>query len=377
MNNVITASRMNGLINCPRSHFWSYEVGLTKDDNSPALRFGSAWHRAMEERWKGGTYDQALALAIPQGVGMDEYACAVLAALLAAYYDYYGPIERVGKINPEIQFDFPLEDGFSAQGKIDGLGSMRSGRSALIESKTTSDSIEPQSDYWIRLRFNVQVLNYTVAARVLGWDVAEVYYDVTKKPMLKPKEICSLDSKGRKIVVDKNGTRIYRQKKQKFTVGNGKKAKEEIREVDDLDKPRLSGDEGKGWVVKSHIETPDEYCDRLWRDAKARPEFYFKRQEIAIPDGDIEKFENHRKAMVRLIQHYRSQESDDFERDAEAWPRNISTNTCKFCRYQSFCLQNISIDINNPPEGFEIKPFNPELEKYETTNETTGTDAAA
>ena len=40
MNNIITASRMNSLMNCPRSHFWSYEVGLTKEDSAHALRFG-------------------------------------------------------------------------------------------------------------------------------------------------------------------------------------------------------------------------------------------------------------------------------------------------------------------------------------------------
>ena len=110
MNNVITASRMNSLINCPRAHFWSYEIGLTREDTAQALHFGSAWHRAMEARWQGCNYETALAIAIPEGIDLNEYACATLAGLLAGYYDHYGPKETVGSLQPEIQFDEPINE---------------------------------------------------------------------------------------------------------------------------------------------------------------------------------------------------------------------------------------------------------------------------
>ena len=35
-------------LRCPRKHFWQCEVGLRKSESSFALRFGTAWHAAME-----------------------------------------------------------------------------------------------------------------------------------------------------------------------------------------------------------------------------------------------------------------------------------------------------------------------------------------
>ena len=383
MNNVITASRMAGLISCPRKHFWTYEVGLQKDTTGHALRFGSAWHRGMEARWNGLDYESALAIAVPEGIELDNYSCSTLSAMLAGYYDTYGETETVGKLHPEIEFEFELVDDFIARGKIDGLGSLKDNRSVLVESKTTSDSVHPASEYWMRLRFNVQVFQYVDAARRLGWDIAEVVYDVARKPMIKPSKTYDLDAKGKKIVLDKSGNRVFATKKVEVTIGKGKKARKEKQEVADESKPRQSSDEKLGQTIKSHIETPDEFSTRLWEDTRSRPDFYFARREVPIIDGDLEMFNNQRIAMVRLIQHFRSQESnglmlnEPWGRDPEAWPRNISDSTCTYCPFKSFCLQNTNIDINQPPEGFSIKSFNPELTAYDTTTESTNETAAA
>ena len=207
-NNVLTASRMNAMLQCPRKHFWSYEIGLRKQEDSIALRIGSAWARAMEARWNGKSYDEALADAVPEGCGFDEYTMATISALLAAYYDVYGQAETFGNLHPEVQFQSELGDGvFTCEGKIDGLGSLKDGRSAIIESKTTSDSVAPDSGYWQRLSFNVQVLQYITEARKLGWDITCVYYDVTRKPMIQPKSVTDLDADGLKIV-EKDGARV-------------------------------------------------------------------------------------------------------------------------------------------------------------------------
>lgn len=344
MNNIITASRLNSLISCPRKHFWSYEIGLRKKEKpSLALRFGTAWAKAMDARWSGATYDEALAIAIPEGIDLDAYACATIAGLLAGYYDYYGKREKAGKIHPEVQFDSEIEGtDFRSQGKMDGLGSLKDGRSVLVEAKTTGSPIDPGSDYWLRLRFNIQVLHYVSEARKLGWELAEAFYDVTRKPQIEPKQVCDLDKDGLKIVLDKNGRRVF-----------GKN-----------DKPRQSGDEEQGWTVKTHIETPDEFGDRLWKDIGERPEFYFKRHEIPIIDQEVEDFERQRFEMVNMITHFRSQEWGKLTkgRDPQAWPRNVSVDTCNWCDYKNFCLQNISVDLNRPPQGFSIQPFNQELE---------------
>jgi len=205
--------------------------------------------------------------------------------------------------------------------------------------------------------------------------VPTVFYDVTRKPSIRPKQVYDLDQEGRKIVIDANGKRIYAQKKTVATKGRGKSKTVTELFSDDLTKPRQSGDEAKGWTLKSHVETPDEFCDRLWKDTLARPAFYFVRREVAILENDLEAFSRQRESMARVIEHFRSCESGaDHEprtRDPEAWPRNVSSNTCDLCSFKSFCLQNINIDINHPPEGFAVKAFNPELEQaYDTTEPT-------
>ena len=369
---------MNTLVNCPRNFFWGHEIGLSREATGQALRFGSAWHRAMEARWKGNDYSTSLALAIPEGIDLDPYACATLAGLLAGYYDHYGPIETIGRSEPEQEFSFELCPGWLTQGKIDNIGLIENMTHALVESKTTSDSVDPNSDYWLRLRFNLQVFQYYDAATRLGYDISEVYYDVVKKPAIKPyKSIPELDAQGRKIVIGNDGKRVYATKRVKVTAGKGKKVKTETKEVANLDKPRQSPDLSQGQYLKHHPETPDEYCDRVWRDTVARPSFYFCRREIPILEDEVAQFLRQRMALVKVVEHYRSQEfswngfvPDNKERDHEAWPRNVSTHTCNFCSYKSFCLTNNPIDINHLPEGYSIKPFNPEL-SYATTPEET------
>ena len=340
LNNVMTASRMGSLLRCPRAHYWQYEVGLRKDSTGLALRVGSAWHRAMEARWRGADYDAALAAALPEGIDLDAYDCATVAGLLAGYYRCYGDVETVGTLQPEVEFTLPLVGSrtFAVSGKIDGLGSLKDGRTVLIEAKTTSDSLAPESEYWMRLRFNSQVYQYFLAAQHFGWNLGEVLYDVTRKPSIRPKQIADLDSNGCKIVLDAQGQRVFK--------ANGK--------------PRETADHEHGYVVRSHIETPDEFNARLTEDCCARPDFYYARREVAVLNEDLEEFQSQRLTLGRTILHCR-QEEKRFDRPERAWPRAVSESNCQYCSYQSFCLQNLSVDLNTPPEGFSIQAFNPEL----------------
>ena len=381
-NNVMTASRLNSFGSCMRRHFWSYEIGLRSTEVGNALRIGSAWARATEARWKGADYETALVAAIPEGIDMDAVSCNTVAALLAGYYDLYGPIENLARIHPEVQFEHDLIEGFTAQGKMDGLGSDSDNMSVIVEGKTTSERLDSDSPYWDRLRFNIQLLQYVVAAGKGGWDIDRVIYDVCRKPTIRPKKaIIELDELGRKIVVDREGNRVFKRKKvfmSKHDSGNPKAKKIPVM-VEDLNDPVQSGSTKNGWELKKHIETPEEYSDRVYKDTLARPEFYFARKEVRILEETIQKFERHREAMILMIIHLRSTERPtDWERDPEAWPRNIKKENCNFCAFRPFCLTGLSINPHNPPHGFEITPFNPELEQQtnteeqdETTDETT------
>jgi len=336
---LLTASRMSSMLTCPRKHFWRYEVGLKAKEDGAALRFGSAWHTAMENRWKGRDPEECYELAL-EGREFDEITLATFSGLLYAYFDRYHQAEEiVAEVHPEIEFDVDLDGSrtFRAAGKIDGLGVLRDGRQALVEHKTTGTDISADSDYWLRLRADSQIFQYVSAARKMGWNIQTVIYDVVRKPMIKPKEIPLLDEAGCKIVtVDATGERA--------TNKNGT--------------PRQSA--GEGMTMQTRQESAEEFGERLRKDALERPEFYFARREIPVLDQDLEEFEFNRIQTSRMILDRRRQEKL-VSRQERAWPRHVNGLICPFCEYRNFCLQNIQVDINCPPPGFEIAEIHSEL----------------
>ena len=302
---LLTASRMTALLGCPRKHYFRYELGLVTDSPSGALRFGSAFHTAMEARWNGLPYEEALAAALASADRFTEIDIAILSGLLAGYYARYsGAWELVASVQPEIQFGYPIERSlsFEAAGKIDGLGTLADGRLCLIEHKTSGEDISPDSDYWMRLRFNPQIYQYVTAARQLGYDVQTIIYDVTRKPAIRQKQ----------------------------------------------------------------GETAEQFADRLAADTQERPEFYFARREVAVMEDDLTQFTEQRLNLGKMILHFRA--SAKRQKSPEwAWPRNCNGVTCRMCEYSGFCLANVSVDVNQPPAGFKAGVFHQELSQ--TTGE--------
>lgn len=338
---LFTATRQATLLACPRRSYWRFEVGLVRDTHSSALRFGSAWHAAMETRWKGGTYEEALTAALQSAPDATEDVVATISGLLCGYYERYDT-DPIREIYPEVEFRHPLEGSrtFDVAGKIDGIGLMHDGRLALVEHKTTSSAIGPDSDYWIRLRFNPQVLQYVHAARLSGWDIETVVYDVTRKPAISPlASVPVLDDEGRKIVLDAEGQRVIKKDGE----------------------PRESGDAAKGYTLQTRPESYDEYATRLADDCRNRPEFYFARREVPILDQDLEEFVIQRRELARLVLNFRAA-ARKARRPAHAWPRNLSELQCRMCEFSSFCLQNIFPEANTPPAGFRIGGPAPELQ---------------
>lgn len=297
MKELLTASRMASFLSCPRKHFWRYEVGLRRATDTDALRFGSAWHAAMEARWQGLDCTMAFDRAIKDKTELDELQVATLSGLLAAYYTWYkhDPIKTV---HPEVEFRHALAGSrtFDCAGKIDGLAVLHDERLALVEHKTAGCDIGPESDYWLRLKGNGQVMQYVLAARALGWDVEVVIYDVTRKPAIRQKQ----------------------------------------------------------------NETPEQFGDRLAADAQERPDFYFARREVPILDDDLAEFEVQRQVLARQILSCRG-ESRRAHRPEHGWPRNVGEMTCKYCDYAGFCLQNAAVDAQHPPSGFTVGEAHSEL----------------
>ena len=349
MNNILTASRLGSLLRCPRQHYWRYEVGLISNSDTHALRFGSAWAKLMEARWLGMDFPAALAKAT-EGAELDELTLATLSGLGAGYFKHYGSEGFIKEVYPEVEFSQPLAGSrtFTVAGKMDGCCVLYDNRTALKEDKTTGDSLDPDSDYWLRLRFNSQLFQYVLAARPMGWDFATIVYDVSRRPAIEPKQVNVLDDQGRKIVNDASGNRVFKK--------NGE--------------PRESGSTADGYTLQTRVETCEEYSQRLFADTQARPDFYFARREVPIIEADLEEFREQRLTLSRLILHCRQTGKRFAERAERAWPRNVDKMVCTGCAYQSFCLQNIHPDLNHPPAGFRVGNPSPELNAVDSTHVT-------
>lgn len=234
------------------------------------------------------------------------------------YYDRYSRA-KILAVEPEFKFRLAnpstsgVSQSFDFAGKIDVL-ILERGQVKIVEHKTTSDSLEPGSDYWDRLTMDTQISAYHLGAIELGFDPACVVYDGIRKPGLSPKNtVPMLDDQGRKIVIDANGDRVVK--------ANGE--------------PRESGDTAKGFVVQTRLETIDEYEQRLAEDILSRPDFYFACREAGRLDSDLIEFLEDAWASSQQILYFRNR---------NIWPRNPSACTAYgICPYFGLCAGHKSI----------------------------------
>ncbi len=239
----LTATRLATLRACPRQHYYRYELGLSRIKDAAALRLGSAFHAGLEARNKGASAEDAIAQAtagyarIPEWSDPVEWAVEreTVEALLAGHFWRYEK-DDIEIIASEIVFDLPLvnpDSGaksrtFCLAGKIDGIAELADQRVAVLEYKTCSEDIGPDSDYWLRLRCDLQISQYVLAARAIGYDIATVLYDVTRKPTIRLRK----------------------------------------------------------------EETPEEFGERLLQDIGDRPDYYYQRREIPRLEDNLIEFQS-------------------------------------------------------------------------------------
>ena len=298
---LLTHSRMQSFKACPRKHYYAYELAIRPDDTAKALRLGSAVHLGLDARAKGRSAEDAAIMAtasyetLPTWATSDEtrheWYCEreIVARLLMGYWWYWEntqappditPVEIIESekvfhlpiVNPTT--GYPMRD-IMAGGKRDAIVKLGDGRRAVMEHKTTSDDIAPDSDYWKRLKIDQQISLY-----MLDSGCETVLYDVIRKPSIKPQQIPVLDENQLKIVVDTaTGERCLKSNiKKDGTPGAGH------------GEPYQSANAEKGWVLQTRVETPEEFGDRLSDDIGERPERYFARREIARIAADLADF---------------------------------------------------------------------------------------
>ena len=345
---LLTASRIATYLGCQRRHFYRYEIGLDTESHSEALRFGTAWHTAMELRAEGVPYDD---IGVTMTTHLDGLPWVQINVMLAGYYRLYGDGGQQDldyePLLTEEEFTHSIDGSraFKAGGKIDKVVRLPDGRSALMEHKTTSDSLDDDSGYWLRMRNSVQNYQYGGATIRAGWDIHSIIYDVVRKPTIRPlSSVPCLDEDGRKIIVGPDGERLIKS--------NGE--------------PYASVPKNVDGHALTREETLEEYAERLLADVLMRPDFYYARREIPILHDDLMAFEAQRQEIAKEILHKRSRERLHPDRPRElAWFKNVSQMSCQSCPFSGFCLQNIPVDPANPPVGFIVGEQNPELETVE------------
>jgi len=84
---------------------------------------------------------------------------------------------------------------FDHGGKVDGMAiDLDTGDELVVEHKSTSDTLGPETLYWRRLAIDSQVSKYLLTLRQNGkHGVSTCLYDVASKPKTKPKAISAAD----------------------------------------------------------------------------------------------------------------------------------------------------------------------------------------
>jgi hypothetical protein len=254
-----------------------------------------------------------------------DFATAKAHALFLGWTEAFRPVlESHDVLAVESEFQFPLLNPeteapsrtFVEAGKVDGLlRDRRSGQQKVLEHKTTAGGIEPESDYWLRLRMDTQVSKYILAERSKGNYVNSVLYDVVRKPAHRPLQIGLVDDDGVKIVFDDNGQRVRTKDGRKW---------------------RESSDTAQGFELQTREETPLEYHKRILAELSSDPVKYFSQREIPRLDSEVLEYMGDAWAVGQQILYYRN---------AGIWPRNPSACT-EFggCEYFGLCSGRASVD---------------------------------
>lgn len=310
-----------------RLEWFRYTVGLRPLVTSQPLRMGDAFHRGLDSLYSGNTQQEAVQVAMsgygewPAWARTEEERLewsaegADVSNLLCGYSWFWGQDNIASNLSvaqviaSELSFSLPFEKatgrkkpGWRFAGKIDKIVRLGDGRLAVMEHKTTADSIAPDSDYWEPLNNDAQISLYFEAAKHLGYDVQTVLYDVARKPRMSPLLATPLEK--RKYKAD--GTLYANQ--------------------------------------RAENETVEAYQKRVWDDIVADPASYYARMEIPRTRADQADFRDDLYGIASLIA----------AATKNGWhPRN--TKQCRNqrrCEFMSCCTS--FRQTGEVPAGFEI-----------------------
>ena len=338
MLNKLSATSIAAFKACPQRYRLQYVEGLRQDKDTESQRVGTNWH-ALHEVYANhvGDADEKIAAAlahlnaayenVPQWTDADAWALerAILWTCFTGYLWFWSadPVEFLAS---EIPFELPLHlprTGLPLPttevvrvGKIDHIIGWHQAL-CVLERKSTSRSIAPDSEYWDRSKKDTQVSMYALAFRDLVASGAievpknlqrfgNTLYDVWHKPTIKP---CMLTQAETNTLIV---TGVY--------CGQPFRATSDGSEINGV--KTLVEQGKKGFAIK---ETVEMFAARLLQDIYARPDHYFARREIARTDQEVREF---RKELFAIYQAQKAYSKHD------CWFSNESacraTSTCAF-----------------------------------------------
>lgn len=318
---------------CQRKYFNRYKLGYKSVQEAGALSFGQAFHDALKSWFIH--HDLTLALL---AIVCENMFDQVKAEEMMRGYHFMWVDAPLTTLAVEHEFEGPMinpstgrrSKTWNVAGKLDAVVQKTDDQIWILEHKTSSEDIEPGSDYWKRLLLDSQISTYFVGARVMGYEPAGCLYDVIRKPAIRPGNVALVDDDGIKIVHGANGHRVRTKDGKKW---------------------RQTGDIDLGYVIQSRPETPEEYRLRVREVIAEAPEKFYQR-------GDVVRLEEDEKdAAADLWQIGRSiRESEILNR----WPRNPDACVLwsRTCSYFGVCTRTESLE---DPMLFKQERINAEL----------------
>lgn len=305
---LLTNSSLTTFKTCPRKYYLQYRLGYVPATEPEYFYIGTLFHSGLEAMCKVNENQLEAALDCvrslhAKSVKPDPYLIQKVVAMLEGYWNMYKD-DGYGVMEVEKEFRAPLLNPETTQasriyelgGKIDKIVQAPDGRKLNHESKTTSEEISPEAEYWRKLSIDSQVSQYYIGAHAIGQEVEGCLYDVTRKPELRPLMATPVEDRKYK----KTGE-LYASQRE-------------------------------------NDETPEQYLERLRADIQSRPWYYYARKEVPRSKEDLSEYLFD---VWQTAQTIRSYEIKD------KWPRYTHSCVSAFgskCAYFEFCTGQASLE---------------------------------
>lgn len=232
--------------------------------------------------------EMQLEVAFEKTTARDPFEVARLRAMILAYHlRWRDQTWRV--IDVERSFRAPFLDvdrapsaDYERDGKIDAIVMDQEGQTLGVEHKSHIGPLDPDDDYWIRLRSDAQCSDYHIGASAIGHPIAGIIYDVVCKPDLDPLKATPID-------------------KRRYTKGVPcKKCLGDNTVLPDATtRPHCKVCGGVGWMEAPRLdarqrerdETPGEYGLRCFHAIITEPDRYLIRRTVVRLDDELREHE--------------------------------------------------------------------------------------